>query len=153
MHRTDGYRVYGWLPADRHEVGKGSAVNRNEGQHRGVGRSYQQGGCRITPKSVAMPVCLLALLLVEWPSKSYTSLCWEHSSSRPAAGYRLWRDLPGISLMSVARRNRIRNLAANVGCFWVSEIRHNGKTAGAKIRMRIAHAAGQRSQTGGLIYP
>ena len=25
------YRVYGWLPADRHQVGKGSEVNRNEG--------------------------------------------------------------------------------------------------------------------------
>ena len=31
LYRTDGYRVYGWLPADRHEVGKGGEVNWNEG--------------------------------------------------------------------------------------------------------------------------
>ena len=39
LYRTDGYRVYGWLPADRHEVGKGGAVNWNEGCIRGVGVS------------------------------------------------------------------------------------------------------------------
>ena len=32
-YRTDAYQVYGWLPADRHEVGKGGEVNRNEGLH------------------------------------------------------------------------------------------------------------------------
>ena len=32
-YRTDAYQVYGWLPTDRHEVGKGSEVNRNEGLH------------------------------------------------------------------------------------------------------------------------
>ena len=31
LYGTDGYRVYGWLPADRHQVGKGGAVNQNEG--------------------------------------------------------------------------------------------------------------------------
>ena len=31
LYGTDGYRVYGWLPADRHQVGKSGAVNRNEG--------------------------------------------------------------------------------------------------------------------------
>ena len=36
---TDGYRVYGWLPSDRHQVGKGGAVNWNEGCIRGVGVS------------------------------------------------------------------------------------------------------------------
>ena len=35
----DGYRVYGWLLADRYEVGKGGAVNWNEGCIRGVGGS------------------------------------------------------------------------------------------------------------------
>ena len=30
---TDGYPVYQWLPRDRHEVGKGGAVNWNEGLH------------------------------------------------------------------------------------------------------------------------
>lgn len=32
-YRSDAYQVYDWLPANRHEVGKGSAVNRNEGLH------------------------------------------------------------------------------------------------------------------------
>ena len=39
LYRTDGYRVYGWLPADRHQKGKVGAVNRNEGCIRGVGVS------------------------------------------------------------------------------------------------------------------
>ena len=30
---SDGYEVYGWLPSDRHEVGKGGPVNWNEGLH------------------------------------------------------------------------------------------------------------------------
>ena len=30
-YRSDAYRVYGWLPRNRHKVGKGSEVNRNEG--------------------------------------------------------------------------------------------------------------------------
>ena len=30
---ADAYQVYGWLPANRHEVGKGGEVNRNEGLH------------------------------------------------------------------------------------------------------------------------
>ena len=36
LYGTDAYRVYGWLPADRHQVGKGGAVNRNEGCIRGI---------------------------------------------------------------------------------------------------------------------
>ena len=30
LYRTDAYGVYGLLPADRHMVGKGGAVNWNE---------------------------------------------------------------------------------------------------------------------------
>ena len=30
---SDGYRVYEWLPRNRHEVGKGMEANRNEGLH------------------------------------------------------------------------------------------------------------------------
>ena len=34
LYRSDGLNVYrNWLPADRHQVGKGGAVNRNEGLH------------------------------------------------------------------------------------------------------------------------
>ena len=29
----NGYRVYEWLPRDRHVVGKGLEANRNEGKH------------------------------------------------------------------------------------------------------------------------
>ena len=30
MYETDAYPVYEWLPRDRHMIGKGGAVNRNE---------------------------------------------------------------------------------------------------------------------------
>ncbi len=33
LYRSDAYRVYEWLPANRHVVGKGGAVNWNEGLH------------------------------------------------------------------------------------------------------------------------
>ena len=39
LYGMDAYRVYGWLPADHHEVVKGGAVNWNEGFIRGVGGS------------------------------------------------------------------------------------------------------------------
>ena len=32
-HVSDGYRVYEWLPHNRHVVGKGLEANRNEGLH------------------------------------------------------------------------------------------------------------------------
>ena len=32
-YRSDDYNVYRWLPQNKHEVGKGSEVNRNEGAH------------------------------------------------------------------------------------------------------------------------
>ena len=37
LYRSDAYPVYlGWLPPGRHVVGKGSAVNWNEGLHEGL---------------------------------------------------------------------------------------------------------------------
>ena len=30
---SDGYEPYAWAPRDRHHVGKGGKVNRNEGAH------------------------------------------------------------------------------------------------------------------------
>ena len=33
QYRSDDYKVYGWLPRNRHLAGKGGAVNRNEGIH------------------------------------------------------------------------------------------------------------------------
>ena len=68
--------VYGWLAADRHEVGKGGAVNWNEGLHswcRGnLNRLHRR--TRGYTKSVGMLACSLAMALVDWPSKSYASL-------------------------------------------------------------------------------
>ena len=32
-HVSDGYRVYDWLPSNKHVVGKGREANRNEGLH------------------------------------------------------------------------------------------------------------------------
>ena len=77
LYRTDGYQVYGWLPADRYQVGKGGAVNWNEGLDswcRGkLNRLHRRTkGCT---KSVAMLACSRALLLVDWPEKSYEGLC------------------------------------------------------------------------------
>ena len=77
LYCTDAYAVYGWLPADRHRVGKGGAVNWNEGLHswcRGkLNRLHRR--TKGYTKSVEMLACSLALLLVDWPSKSYASLC------------------------------------------------------------------------------
>ena len=77
LYRTDGYRVYGWLPSDRHQVGKGSAVNWNEGLHSWCRGKLNQLHRRTQgyTKSVAMPGCSRALLLADWPAKSYASLC------------------------------------------------------------------------------
>lgn len=33
LYRSDHYRVYDWLPQNRHVAGKGGAVNWNEGTH------------------------------------------------------------------------------------------------------------------------
>ena len=76
LYRTDAYRVYGWLPTDRHEMGKGGAVNWNEGLH---------SWCRVRlnrlhrrtkgyTKSVAMLGYSLAMVLVDWHAKSCASL-------------------------------------------------------------------------------
>ena len=76
LYRTDGYRVYGWLPASSLKVGKGGAVNWNEGLHswcRGkLNRLHRR--TKGYTKSVAMLASSLAMVLVDWPSKSYASL-------------------------------------------------------------------------------
>ena len=77
LYRTDGYRVYGWLPPDRHQVGKGGAVNWNEGLDSWCLGQLNRLHRRTQgyTKSVGMLGCSLALLLAGWPAKSYTSLC------------------------------------------------------------------------------
>ena len=77
LYCTDSYRVYGWLPADRHQVGKGGSVNWNEGLHswcRGKSNRRHRRTKSYT-KSVGMLGRSLAMVLVDWPAKSYASLC------------------------------------------------------------------------------
>ena len=76
LYCTDAYRVYGWLPADRHQVGKVGAVNWNEGLHSWCRVRLNRLHRRMKgyTKNVAMLRCSLALALVDWPVKSYTSL-------------------------------------------------------------------------------
>ena len=64
VYRSDAYRVYGWLPRNRHKVGKGSEVNRNEGLH-SVWRGKLNRLMRRTKgytKSIEMLVYSLALV-------------------------------------------------------------------------------------------
>ena len=65
LYRSDAYPVYlGWLPPDRHVVGKGGAVNWNEGLH-SVWRGKLNRLMRRTKgytKSVEMLVYSLALV-------------------------------------------------------------------------------------------
>ena len=63
-YESDGYKVYEWLPYNKHVVGKYSAVNRNDGLHsmlRGkLNRLARRAkGC---VKSIEMLVNLLALV-------------------------------------------------------------------------------------------
>ena len=64
VYRSDEYKVYGWLPVNRHRVGKGSEVNRNEGLH-SVLRSKLNRLVRATKgytKSVEMLISSLAIV-------------------------------------------------------------------------------------------
>ena len=65
LYRSDAYAVYlGWFPAQRHVVGKGGAVNWNEGLH-SVWRGKLNRLMRRTKgytKSVEMLVYSLALV-------------------------------------------------------------------------------------------
>ena len=72
---TDAYPVYEWLPRDRHVVGKGGAVNRNEGLHSKL-RSKLNRLVRRTKgytKSVEMLKHLLAIVFDECMNQSLKS--------------------------------------------------------------------------------
>ena len=75
LYRSDAYAVYlGWLPPDRHVVGKGGAVNWNEGLH-SVWRGQLRRLMRRTKgytKSVEMLVYSLALVCWRGWLKSIT---------------------------------------------------------------------------------
>ncbi len=53
-YEADAYPVYEWLPRDMHVVGKGGAVNWNEGLHKERGYAETSAGdsVRGAPKSV-----------------------------------------------------------------------------------------------------
>ena len=76
LYGADAYRVSGWLPADRHQVGKGGAVNWNEGLHSWCrGHLPTASSDEGYAKRVAMLASSLALLLVDWTWQPYASLC------------------------------------------------------------------------------
>lgn len=76
LYRSDAYSVYQWLPQDRHVVGKGGAVNWNEGVH-SVWRSKLNRLVRRTKgytKSVEMLVYSLALVCWrQWLKSNFTT--------------------------------------------------------------------------------
>ena len=77
LYFIDAYPVYQWLPQDRHVVGKGAAVNWDEGLH-SVWRSKLNRLVRRTKgytKSVEMLVYSLALLCWRQWLKSYSRTC------------------------------------------------------------------------------
>ena len=78
LYRSDAYRVYvGWLPPDRHVIGKGGAVNWNEGLH-SVWRGKLNRLMRRTKgytKSIEMLVYSLALVCWHRWRKSNPTLC------------------------------------------------------------------------------
>ena len=76
MYETDAYPVYEWLPRDKHVVGKGGAVNWNEGPHSKL-RSKLNRLARRTKgctKSVEMLKHLLAIVFEGCLNQSLKSM-------------------------------------------------------------------------------
>ncbi len=79
-YETDAYGVYEWLPRDRHVIGKGGAVNWNDGLHSKL-RSKLNRLVRRTKgytKSVEMLKHLLAIVLDECLNQSLKSISTAH---------------------------------------------------------------------------
>ncbi len=75
-YETDAYPVYEWLPRDRHVIGKGGAVNWNEGLHSKL-RSKLNRLVRRTKgytKSVEMLKHMLAIVFEECLNQSIKSI-------------------------------------------------------------------------------
>ena len=66
-YETDAYGVYEWLPRDRHVIGKGGAVNWNDGLHSKLRSKLNRLVMRTKgyTKSVEMLKHLLAIVLEE----------------------------------------------------------------------------------------
>ena len=79
-YETDAYGVYQWLPCDRHVIGKGGAVNWNEGLHSKL-RSKLNRLVRRTKgytKSVDMLKHLLAIVFDDCLNQSIKSISAAH---------------------------------------------------------------------------
>ena len=79
-YETDAYRVYEWLPRDRHAIGKGGAVNWNEGLHSKL-RSKLNRLTRRTKgytKSVEMLEHMLAIVFEDCLNQSIKSISAAH---------------------------------------------------------------------------
>ena len=79
-YETDAYPVYEWLPRDRHVIGKGGAVNWNEGLHSKL-RSKLNRLVRRTKgytKSVEMLKHLLAIVVEECMNQSIKHISTAH---------------------------------------------------------------------------
>ena len=79
-YETDAYGVYQWLPRDWHAIGKGGAVNRNEGLHSKLMSKLNRLVRRTKgyTKSVAMLKHLLAIALEDCLNQSLKSISAAH---------------------------------------------------------------------------
>ena len=78
LYCSDGLPLHReWLPAGRHVVGKGGAVNRNEGLHSERRTRLNRLGRRTKgyTKSQDLLECSLVLILECWTAKPNASLC------------------------------------------------------------------------------
>ena len=75
-YETDAYGVCEWLPRDRHAIGKGGAVNRNEGLHSKLRSKLNRLAMRTKgyTKSVEMLKHLLAIALEDCLNQSLKSI-------------------------------------------------------------------------------
>ena len=78
QYRSAAYAVYrAWLPPNSHVVGKGGAVNRNEGWHSWL-RSQLNRLVRDTKgytKSAPMLAYSVAVMVEDWTAQFNASLC------------------------------------------------------------------------------
>ena len=66
LYRSDAYPVYRWFPPGRHAVGKGGAVNRNEGLHSVWRGKLNRLGRRTKGYTKSAAMLAYSLALVCW---------------------------------------------------------------------------------------
>ena len=72
---SDGYPVYLWFPQDRHLVGKGGAVNRNEGLHSVFRTQLNRLGRRTKGYTKSLAMLVYSLALVCWYRERKSNTC------------------------------------------------------------------------------